>query len=141
MKKILFVCTGNTCRSPMAECILRQKARQAGLKIRVSSAGLAADPNCSVSPNAAAALKTLGYPVPRHKARQLTPEMLTKFNLTLTMTAAHKSALGGGKNLMTLGEFTGLGDVPDPYGGDLAVYLATARMLEQACDVIVEMFG
>ena len=42
---------------------------------------------------------------------------------------------------MTLGEFTGLGDVPDPYGGDLAVYLATARMLEQACDVIVEMFG
>lgn len=141
MKKILFVCTGNTCRSPMAECILKQKAKQAGVKLRVSSAGLAADPGCSISPNAAAALRTLGYPVPRHKARQLTAEMLNKFNLTLTMTAAHKNALGGGKNLMTLGEFTGLGDIPDPYGGDLAVYLATAQMLERACDIILDMFA
>ena len=60
MKKIHFICTGNTCRSPMAEVILRDKAKKAGLKLRVGSAGTGANPDDPMSEQSKRALKARG---------------------------------------------------------------------------------
>ncbi len=133
---VLFVCTGNTCRSAMASYIFRyflQKKRKLSL-YTVSSAGLAAENGDPMSENAKAALLKLGVPVKKpHKAQQLTIAAAKKADLIVCMTAKHKQALGSyASKAQTVAALTGGGDVPDPYGGDLQTYLKTAEYLTYA---------
>lgn len=139
MKRILFVCTGNTCRSPMAEYLLKDALKRRGVKnIRVNSAGLAAEPGAPMADNARQALAECGIRAGRFQSRQLTEAALQKANLILTMTAEHRRALEGFANVFTLAEFTGSGrDVPDPYGGSLQVYRETRDALAEACEKII----
>ncbi len=137
--KIVFVCTGNTCRSPMAEIILKQKLKLAGEKrVVVTSAGLSAENGAKISRNSAKALKELGYKSYAFKSKPLTVELLNKADLVLCMTKSHKDWLHGYENVFTVSEFTGLPDVPDPYGGDLNVYIKTSHHIVDACDIILE---
>ena len=139
MKRILFVCTGNTCRSPMAELIMKNKLKLAGVKnVRVSSAGIYATDGEKISANSALALKQLGIKSGAFKSKKLTMQMLKKSDYVICMTAEHKSALDGLGNVMTLSEITGLPDVPDPYGCDLNTYIRTSHRLEDACNVLLE---
>lgn len=92
MRNILLVCTGNTCRSPMAEAMLREMLRRAGKPIEVRSAGVGAIDGYPVSPNAAEALRKRNLPVPG-PSRMLTAELVAWASLILTMTAAHKRAI------------------------------------------------
>ncbi len=138
MRKIVFVCTGNTCRSPMAEIIMKNKIKQAGITdIRVSSAGLSVATGSKMNENSFKALKLLGYKPYGFKSKVLTAKIMKSADVVICMTGEHKRYLNGYTNVRTMNELTGLGDVLDPFGGDLELYKKTSRQLEEACEILL----
>lgn len=92
MKRILFICTGNTCRSPMAEALLRRHAEQRGVAVAVRSAGVSTIDGLPVSAHALAALREQNI---EHTglSRALTSEAVDWADLIFTMTTGHKREL------------------------------------------------
>lgn len=139
MKKILFVCTGNTCRSPMAESIMKHLIDKKRVKdIKVLSCGLSADVGQPMNENAVTALKSLDIKPHKHKARQFEKKFLEEYNLILTMTNSQKELLQGHKNVFTIGELTSTEDINDPYGLPPENYKITANLLIKACAIILD---
>jgi protein-tyrosine-phosphatase len=93
VKRVLFVCTGNTCRSPMAEAILREKAVKGGFRLEVRSAGISAMNGASPSDAALQVMKEKGIDHSSHRSRALCEEWVDWADLILTMTPAHKQML------------------------------------------------
>ena len=138
-KRVLFVCTGNTCRSPMAEIILKSKLKNIGIKnVKVSSAGLNTSDGLKMSKNSFEALKLMGYKPYGFKSKRLTEQMIAKSDAVICMTESHKYALGNYLNVYTISQLTGLGNIEDPYGGNINVYIKTSHQLEDACNIILE---
>lgn len=137
--KILFVCTGNTCRSSMAEALARKLLEdRPGVKrdIEAFSAGVAAWPGDRAAGEAVEVLAEMGISLHEHRASRLTPEAVLEFDLILTMTAAHREYVSNlvpsapGK-VFTLAEYVGVSeDVPDPIGQSIETYRQCARRLE-----------
>lgn len=131
MKKILIVDTGNTCRSPMAEMVLKKRLEEHGLSDRllVVSAGLAIESSRAASRGARYAASSVGMSLENHQARQVLPEQLQDADLVLCMTESHKqllknmSQVSAGK-VFTLKEYAGeTGDVLDPYDRPVEEYV------------------
>jgi len=129
-KKILFICTGNTCRSAMAEGILKHLG---GEKYEVLSAGLAAYDGEPANPKAIEVMAELGIDISNHRAQMLTPELLGWVDTIVTMTAEQARQLKRTMPFLTvktLGSLSGdRVDVADPYGGTLDTYRACRDML------------
>jgi len=88
--ELVFICAGNTCRSPMASQIFQAKAEAANLPVTVSSAGVSAQPGEPMSSQAIEALTQLGYATKAHKSQKLNSLLGTKANLVLTATQEQK---------------------------------------------------
>lgn len=128
--KILFVCSGNTCRSPMAEGLFRKKAGQRGLDAECSSAGIMTYNGLPASENAVKAMGELYIDISNHKSADIRSLNPYDFDLFVPMTLSHAQALlqlGVSKNEIYIFE----SDVSDPYGGSLEVYRATRNEIDE----------
>ncbi|GAF65072.1 protein-tyrosine-phosphatase [Bacillus sp. TS-2] len=137
---ILFVCTGNTCRSPMAEELLKAKA---GERFEVQSAGIFASPGYPASEGTAQVLKNRNLDIQNHQARLLTEELLDWADYVLTMTENHKSHIlqqysDEQEKIHSLSSFLGqAGEVVDPYGGPVEIYEMTAQQLDELLNQLI----
>src|ERR1700739_1936469 len=129
MFRVLFVCTGNTCRSPMAAQVLRHGLAETGLAVAVASAGLRAEAEGGpADPRAQEVLMAHGYRTD-HAVRQFVPGMFGQYDLIIALDGQHEwvlrqaapDVLAAGR-VRLLGSFdpsAGAGwDVPDPFGGE-----------------------
>lgn len=155
MKKVLFVCTGNTCRSIMAEGLFNSvvaKEDEAMRQFKAYSAGISAFDGACASDNAYSVLKSWGIDISYHKSKRVTQQDVDSAFLILTMTREHKRALlqlfpEAEDKVYTLKEFAYDDcesmnnmsiDITDPYGMNEEVYRKCAIEIRQAIYKVLE---
>ncbi|MGH7652538.1 MAG: low molecular weight protein arginine phosphatase [Gemmatimonadaceae bacterium] len=134
---LLFVCSGNTCRSPLAEALARKVAASRGIEdIAISSAGTNAVENVPATDEALLVGMERGLDLTGHRSRQLTPAIVSEADLIFVMTPGHLEQvkqMGGRGKVHVIDEYaSGATDkgISDPYGGDLEAYRNTTDSLE-----------
>ena len=139
MKKrsVLFVCTGNICRSPTAEAVLRHLAKEEGIELHIQSAGIG-DWHVGHPPDERAQqhARTRGYDLSALRARQVRPNDFEEFDLILAMDRGHLRSLErmappGLRQKVRL--FATGRDVPDPYYGGPEGFEKVLDLVEATC--------
>ena len=141
--RVLFVCTGNTCRSPMAEALLKEISEERNLEIQVDSAGVFAPEGQAASLNAVEVVGNVD--IQEHKSKMLTKELMDWAELVLVMTKSHLSMVENmypeeKEKTHLLLDYTEYveKDVSDPYGGSLEEYERVKLQLEGAIFALLE---
>ena len=138
---ITFICTGNTCRSPMAEGIARRMIREncPDSGITVASAGLATYNGAPASQHAIDVCGEIGIDLTNHRSQRLNPEIAEKTDRFAVMTESHR------RILLQCGipddKIAVLGDISDPYGGDEDEYRACRDQLLHEVDGLLKRCG
>lgn len=150
--RILFLCTGNTCRSPLAEVIARRDLAARGwAHVDIRSAGIAAAPGSPASAGAVHAAALHGLDLSGHEAHQLTEETVSWADLILAMSPRHVQAaraLGGADTAALITDIAARENpdgvpeaVTDPFGGSEREYEATFELLERLVDRVLDRVG
>jgi protein-tyrosine-phosphatase len=136
-KKVLFVCTGNTCRSPIAEGLLKKMAQDHQIPLDVQSAGFAAFAGVPPASEAVEACREKGIDISGHQSQPLSKSLVMESDLILTMTGKHKEMIvkkmpALEPKVSLLSEFAGsrTEDVEDPVGQPLESYRKTLGQME-----------
>jgi protein-tyrosine phosphatase len=136
-RSILFVCTGNICRSPTAEGVLRDLSEKAGLELHIESAGLG-DWHIGQPPDERTQhhARKRGYDLSTQRARQVTPRDFDEFDMILAMDGGHLRALqkmAPAHHHAKVRLFVTGGEVPDPYYGGAAGFEQVLDLVEAHC--------
>lgn len=138
MDKIVFLCTGNTCRSPMAEGFFKALGGEEKTGLQAESAGLYTTDGLPASENAIIAAKEHGADISGHHSRQLTDEIVGGAKYLVCMTGAHYDRLVAAfpqaedRIFMLAGK-----DISDPFGGDLEIYRHAAEEIYNGVSALI----
>ena len=137
--KLMFVCTGNTCRSVMAEYIFKTMIQG---DVEVCSAGMAAEDGSSPSENTIEVCKSHGIDVSDHKSTNVANSNIEDMDLVLTLETSHRNTLRKrypDLDIFTIKEFNDVDyiyDIDEPFMSDLNVYEATFNEIKESLDKI-----
>lgn len=146
MLRVAFVCTGNTCRSPMAEAILKHMLMEKNedmTQYDIYSLGTMAFSGDSASVYSIEAMKELGIDIDSHRSQRANVENI-KADIILTMTSSHKNFLEAhieeGVKIYTLKEYADMDspDIEDPYGNDIESYIKTRDEIMDAMKYVAD---
>jgi protein-tyrosine-phosphatase len=140
---LVFVCAHNACRSAIAEVIAADEAQRRGLSVHVASAGTHALPGYAAATIAQATMNEIGLSLERHRSQPANAELISRATLVITMTNLQRDMLHtafpkDSDRVLSFDDVTGLGDVPDPIGGDAAEVRAVRDRLQSSMPAIFQ---
>lgn len=150
MKNIMFICTGNVCRSPMAHAYMQKKIKdlKKDNEYIISSCGTHAIKNQGATDNAIEVMKKYEVDLTNHKATRIEDSDIINFDLIFALTENHKSQIlknypSLNNKVFTLKEYVNRDekyiDIDDPWGLDIVIYEATSRNIVNSIDKLIEM--
>lgn len=147
MKKIMFICTGNICRSAMADGLMKKLVKEQNKDIEVYSCGIFAEDGDSPTYNAVEAIKEYGVDLKNHRATNIRNSKIKDMDIILCATVSHKNNVKAmypelKDKILTMKEYAGFDesdlDIPDPWGYDIETYRFCASTISNCLRIIVE---